>query len=265
VEPWTSSSDLRAGGRWLSELAKSLDSTDAAVFCITPDNMNSPWLNFEAGALSRSVEMERGHIIPYAIDIDDPSVIPQPLGQFQGVPATRPGTLKMARELFKAMSIEVDLLKGGAFNAFWPLLDAILAAHSHDSGTVESKIETIEQAAIARRTTKLLEVQISPEHVRRGDTLVLDYLIDTEANALPVWLGAAIVLGFGRFAFNTGQDEVVTLRRGIHAYSRKLTLPQTISAGDYDLNAEVWFGPKSRDDESFALQLKWPVRNLHIE
>jgi len=50
--------------------------------------------------MSRCVGTEKGHIIPYAIDID-PSDIPGPIGQFQGVASTLPGTLKMARELFQ--------------------------------------------------------------------------------------------------------------------------------------------------------------------
>jgi len=62
----------------------------------------------------------------------------------------------------------VDLLKSGAFRAFWPLLEAVQRGQEQDSAGVERAIETIEQASIARRSTKLLDVQIAPEHINPG-------------------------------------------------------------------------------------------------
>ena len=53
IEPWLSSSDIMAGTRWANELAENLDKIDFGILCLTQDNVNSPWILFEAGALSK--------------------------------------------------------------------------------------------------------------------------------------------------------------------------------------------------------------------
>jgi hypothetical protein len=49
----TLSEDLPKGGSWFSSLAGLLENARAGVICITPENVASPWLLFEAGALIR--------------------------------------------------------------------------------------------------------------------------------------------------------------------------------------------------------------------
>src|SRR3954469_20494730 len=55
IEPWLSTQDLTAGMRWGSELASQLERTDFGVICLTPDNLQAPWILFEAGALAKAV------------------------------------------------------------------------------------------------------------------------------------------------------------------------------------------------------------------
>jgi hypothetical protein len=49
IEPWMSVEDIRSGTRWREVVAHALDSTNFGIICITPDNQDSRWLNFEAG------------------------------------------------------------------------------------------------------------------------------------------------------------------------------------------------------------------------
>ena len=51
-----------------SEIAKALDETKFGVFCVTPENQGEPWLNFEAGALSKTVT-ERTYVCAYLIEL----------------------------------------------------------------------------------------------------------------------------------------------------------------------------------------------------
>jgi hypothetical protein len=113
LRPW-GTFDLVPGQRWSTELAAKLTSTESGVLCLTAGNQNSRWLNFEAGALARSVDSAQ--VIPYAIGPFS-APITDPIGQFQAVPATREGT----RALLKALlgtSPDVEVPDPRMFDAF---------------------------------------------------------------------------------------------------------------------------------------------------
>lgn len=79
VQPFMSS-EIDAGSRWQAEIATELKSTTFGIIFVTADNQKSPWLNFEAGALAKTVS--DSHVVPLAIDLDLAD-IQLPLGQFQ--------------------------------------------------------------------------------------------------------------------------------------------------------------------------------------
>ena len=83
VEPFVSSEDIHAGARWQRELASQLDLSNFGIVCVTRENQAEPWLNFEAGALAKAVDVSR--LIPLAIDLK-PSDVELPLGEFQAQP-----------------------------------------------------------------------------------------------------------------------------------------------------------------------------------
>lgn len=79
-EPWVSSEDIDKGARWTAELGKELEQTQYGIICVVPGNLNSPWLNFEAGAISKSLEF--GRVAPLLLNIGRDE-IDGPLAQFQ--------------------------------------------------------------------------------------------------------------------------------------------------------------------------------------
>src|SRR5262245_10836217 len=68
IEPWMSAEDIDAGARWNSELTNKLAETRFSVICLTKDNQQAPWILFEAGALSKTIE--KTYVIPYLIDME---------------------------------------------------------------------------------------------------------------------------------------------------------------------------------------------------
>lgn len=80
VEPWVSKSDIEAGERWATEVGKELESSNFGVICITAENVGSPWILFESGALSKS--MQEGRVVPLLLDLEFKD-IDGPLAQFQ--------------------------------------------------------------------------------------------------------------------------------------------------------------------------------------
>ena len=53
LEPYVSSEDIDKGARWSTDIAAELAGSDWGILCVTKENVQAPWLNFEAGALSK--------------------------------------------------------------------------------------------------------------------------------------------------------------------------------------------------------------------
>ena len=125
VRPWISSEDIEAGSRWNIELARILNNSQFGIVCLTKENLSSEWILFEAGALSKSLEISR--IVPYLIDVK-PSDLKGPLSQFQAVRANKEGT----RKLLKAISDNnphhhrLDSTLESAFEILWPQFESSL-------------------------------------------------------------------------------------------------------------------------------------------
>jgi len=122
-EPWMSDLDIAAGTRWGDDIVTELQASHCGILCLTPENMQQPWLLFEAGALSKSLSISR--VVPYLFDVVAKDLRP-PLSQFQSVPSTREGTLR----LLESLNTSIDgtplldpLRVGRAFEKFWPDLE----------------------------------------------------------------------------------------------------------------------------------------------
>lgn len=119
-----SSEDIRAGQRWGTEIQAWLAETDFGILCVTPENMPAPWLNFEAGALSKKLNDE-SRVVPVTLGFS-PSRLDDPLKQFNGVEATSAGIHKLVKSLADAAKSKVDV--DLTFNKWWPDLDAKISA-----------------------------------------------------------------------------------------------------------------------------------------
>lgn len=98
VEPWVSDKDISAGDRWAQAIAGELESSNFGIICITPENLNSEWILFESGALSKS--MLDGKVIPllYGLELSDLS---GPLSQFQAQKVEETGLMEVVRAINK--------------------------------------------------------------------------------------------------------------------------------------------------------------------
>ncbi len=72
--------DTDAGARWGQVVTSNLASTDYGILVLTPDNRESKWLHFEAGALSK--EVSQAHVVPLLFNLK-PTDVSMPLAQFQ--------------------------------------------------------------------------------------------------------------------------------------------------------------------------------------
>jgi hypothetical protein len=124
IEPFVSAKDIRAGTRWQAEIAKELDDTDFGLICVTKENQNAEWLNFEAGALAKSVNSSR--VVPLAVDLS-PADIANPLGQFQAMRLTREDIGEVLASMNEACSSPIEEANlGKAVDKWWPDLEGEL-------------------------------------------------------------------------------------------------------------------------------------------
>ena len=100
VDPYVSSEDIDKGTRWASDISKELAGASLGIICLTRSNLAAPWILFEAGALSKSIE--RSRVVPLLIDIS-PSDVEGPLVQFQATSITEEEIRKMVNDINTSM------------------------------------------------------------------------------------------------------------------------------------------------------------------
>lgn len=122
-----SSEDLRKGGRWNKDLADQLQQTNFGIICLTPDNLEAPWILFEAGALSKFVD--ESNVTPFLVNVR-PSDLPKPLTQFNAASAEKGDFRKLLKTINEAKPDEAvqEVLLDRSFDACWPKLEEKLKA-----------------------------------------------------------------------------------------------------------------------------------------
>jgi len=105
VECYISSHSIAKGTRWSIDLAEELEKSSFAIVCVTKESMNSSWLNFEAGALSKSIA--NSYVVPFLLDLEK-SDIKGPLSQFQAVSFDEKDMKKLIKTMYKAFKINTS-------------------------------------------------------------------------------------------------------------------------------------------------------------
>ncbi|MCA9086582.1 MAG: TIR domain-containing protein [Planctomycetaceae bacterium] len=131
AEIWMSAHDIKAGSPWATDLYVQLAAADFGILCLTRENLNAPWILYEAGCLVMSVQ--QGRVIPYLIDAS-PQEVQLPLSQLQAAAADRNGT----RQLVEAINSANDFRMSNEqlhrqFEKWWPDLEVQLNSLRHNT------------------------------------------------------------------------------------------------------------------------------------
>lgn len=132
LEPYVSSEDIDKGARWSTDIAKELENSTFGILCVTKENLHAPWLSFEAGALSKT--MDKSFVTPFLFDIKRAEVN-GPILQFQSTIFEKDDIKKLVQTLNKACGengISESMLDR-AFEVWYPTLERDLNA-LHDIG-----------------------------------------------------------------------------------------------------------------------------------
>lgn len=135
--PWVSCSELEKGQRWAQEITAKLSEIDLGIVCLTPENLTSSWLLFEAGALSK--HMRETRVCTYLIDLQ-PQDVPPPLGMFHHTIYSEQDTRALLHTINTAIGNTVmpDRLDK-LFDFAWPQLNKSISEIPMPSLAVEAK------------------------------------------------------------------------------------------------------------------------------
>ncbi|HJW04266.1 MAG TPA: TIR domain-containing protein [Azospira sp.] len=122
AKPYFSPSDIDKGARWSSEIAKELEASRIGLICLTADNLEAPWLMFEAGALSKS--MDKSRVCPMLFGVE-PTDLAGPLVQFQAAPFSKDEVRKVMKTINLQLgdaALDGNVLES-VFDKWWPELE----------------------------------------------------------------------------------------------------------------------------------------------
>jgi hypothetical protein len=169
VEPWLSETDISAGERWGEAVAKELEACNFGIICVTHENIASPWVLFESGALAKSLQESR--VIPLLLDHEFRD-ISGPLAQFQAKKVDESGIAEVVYSINKAASAPVpDSRAKQLLSALWPELEKAvqdIPEVSEAAKHTRSQPEVLEELVMSVRALDARFRELSEDSPRRG-------------------------------------------------------------------------------------------------
>jgi hypothetical protein len=160
IEPYVSSEDIDKGARWSTDIAGELHASTYGLICLTRDNISAPWINFEAGALGKSIE--KGRVSPFLYRIKR-SEVEGPILQFQSTVFEQDDVLKLLKSINEACGVEgLDPSRlEKSFSVWWPQLERQLneiPPEEIEPATKPAVSIEAPEAEIARMMEEVLEL-----------------------------------------------------------------------------------------------------------
>ena len=181
VKPYFTPNDINKGKRWSTHIADELDNSSVGVFCITRENLNSPWIMFEAGAISKTVDASLVCPILFGLGNAD---ISGPLTQFQTTLFNKLDMYALVKTINESNTDNVladDVLRG-VFDAFWPKLETrVNEILANDISNTESHSRTErdlleEILGLSRNFLKADKSKLKEDESHQLNTLVSNFL-----------------------------------------------------------------------------------------
>lgn len=164
INPYMSSESIEKGTRWGASVADELENAKSGILVMTPDNINSTWLHFEAGALAKTIDETR--IAPVLFDLK-PSDIHAPISQFQVTVFERDEFWKLVRSINESLSEEAlqehhlrkmfEALWSGLEEKIMPILEKSKKSTKEKPRNEKDSSEILEEILThARQSTQIL-------------------------------------------------------------------------------------------------------------
>lgn len=155
--PYVSSEDIDKGARWSTDIATELEDSTFGILCVTRDNINAPWLTFEAGALSKT--MDKSFVSPFLFNIKR-SEVDGPILQFQSTIFEKEDIKKLLKTLNKACGEDklTDERLDKAFDVWFPTLESELNKIQSPSKKEQSESQSNHESPSNEVLEEILEL-----------------------------------------------------------------------------------------------------------
>lgn len=180
VEPYVSSEDIDKGARWSTDIADELHASSYGLVCLTKDNVNAPWINFEAGALGKSIDKSRVSPLLYKLKRSE---VTGPVLQFQSTVFEREDILKLLKSINTSCGQDAleDVRLEKSFDVWWPQLESKLSeipdsVEETHKEVLEPKNDQFDQ--FSELLEEILELSRNNHRILRDPSSILppDYL-----------------------------------------------------------------------------------------
>lgn len=157
ARPWMSDTDIEKGSRSFDEIARALEGMKVGIICLTPENLTSEWLHYEAGALSKTLD-PKTRVCTYLLADLESSTLKAPLAWFQWTKANKADTRKLIGTINKHLDTAPlpESTLNATFEKWWPDLDEKLKALPAPSGAPPARRDTDEIVAEILEHTRMM-------------------------------------------------------------------------------------------------------------
>lgn len=189
VKPYFTPSDIEKGSRWNADISKELEQSKLGIFIYTKENLDSQWMLFEAGAVSKTLDNSKVCPILFGIDNSD---FKGPLTQFQTSQFNKNDFKKLVNSINNSLTENKldNKVLDEVFEMWWPKLDSkigkILENKKIENVSIRDDRELLEEIlALSRVTVKRTTLYNSSEKSRFRDNtferLVSEFVFGTES------------------------------------------------------------------------------------
>lgn len=113
VEVFYSPEDIEKGENWDAKISHELEEANYGIICLTPQNKAAQWINFEAGAIAKSLD---SRVTALMININ-PSDIKGPLSRYQATKIERDDFYRLIQSINSASDSSLpENILSGTFN-----------------------------------------------------------------------------------------------------------------------------------------------------
>lgn len=174
VDPWMSTEDIAKGRRWATDIGESLEKSSYCIVCVTPGVERQPWVNFEAGAVSKVVQQSRVSPLLLGLSVEDLGSLP--LAMFQCTTRDKDDMRKLLRSIADAGPAGRDAKRiDGRLDKTWTWfsdqVDRIHATASEPRMSDAAEDDTVDDATLDDEEERILTILAAqfPEPVYESD------------------------------------------------------------------------------------------------
>ena len=194
VEVFFSPEDIEKGDNWDKTISNELSQCNYGIICLTSDNTTAPWINFEAGAIAKSLD---SRITALMVNVK-PSDIKGPLSRYQATRFEKNDFFQLISAINKALEtpLEHHILQN-TFDTMWVALEqeanAVIEKYSSNATTLDENKELSEnnpleeilqllrtQNSLLSNPDKLLPIDYIDYIQRRLNDKNREYYMDNE-------------------------------------------------------------------------------------